>query len=269
MSTGNDDTTPAPRAFHEAADEALAALPEAERPSDPGFLDDASLGAGLRLALSDPERARALLALLEAGEAATGPATRSDTQPAAGGVPATSALLARSAALPASEHAVRGPEVTFGWAAQLTADEIVAVGRAVGAMLAAGAPRDLGRGFGLAWDGGVRLPHRDIETSFRDFTELEITVGGVLAGRDLRLGAGSPPPPSGLGALFGSWIPRKDPREAQAAEAVDRHGEDGRRGLVALWNAWMAMRFRALIPEPVFEQLVEPWVSVVGPLPDA
>ena len=42
----------------------------------------------------------------------------------------------------------------------------------------------------------------------------------------------------------------------------------GRRGLVALWNVWMAMRYRTLIPQPTFDQLVHPWVTVVGPLPD-
>ena len=58
------------------------------------------------------------------------------------------------------------------------------------------------------------------------------------------------------------------PEELQAAEAIERNGDDGRRGLVALWNVWMAMRYRTLIPQPTFDQLVHPWVTVVGPLPD-
>ena len=31
----------------------------------------------------------------------------------------------------------------------------------------------------------------------------------------------------------------------------------------------MAMRYRGLIPSPTFELLVKPWVTVVGPLPEA
>ena len=29
------------------------------------------------------------------------------------------------------------------------------------------------------------------------------------------------------------------------------------------------MRYRGLIPAPTFELLVQPWVTVVGPLPEA
>jgi hypothetical protein len=102
---------------------------------------------------------------------------------------------------------------------------------------------------------------------FREFADLEISVGSVLIGRDLR--AEEPKPPSrGLGGLFDHLVLPKGRLDSQAGEAINRSGDPGRRGLVALWNAWVAMRYRAIIPAPTFELLVRPWVSVVGPLPE-
>ena len=98
----------------------------------------------------------------------------------------SSALLARAAALPSPEREGIGPEAMFGWVARLTPAEILQLGRVVHDMLGAGSPADIGRGFGLAWDAGVRLPRQDLKPMFREFTELEVTVAGVLAGRDLR-----------------------------------------------------------------------------------
>jgi hypothetical protein len=157
--------------------------------------------------------------------------------------------------------------VAFGWAARLKPDEILRLGRVVGEMLAAGSPPDIGRGFGITWSAGVRVPRPELEAMVQEFTELEITIGGILAGRDLRAG---PPAakPQGIAAWLGDWRPRTRPEESRAAEAIERHGEPGRRGLVALWNVWMAMRYRTLIPPPTFDLLVHPWVVVVGPLPD-
>jgi hypothetical protein len=37
---------------------------------------------------------------------------------------------------------------------------------------------------------------------------------------------------------------------------------------VALWNAWVAVRYRTSIPQGTFDLLVKPWVTVVGPLPE-
>jgi hypothetical protein len=157
--------------------------------------------------------------------------------------------------------------VTFGWVVRLAPDRILLLGRVVGEMLAAGAPPDVGRGFGITWSAGARVPRHELEAMVQEFTELEITVGGIIAGRDLRKG---PPAakPQGIAAWLGDWKPRMRPEESQAAEAIERKGDEGRRGLVALWNVWMAMRYRTLIPQPTFDQLVHPWVTVVGPLPD-
>jgi hypothetical protein len=182
-------------------------------------------------------------------------------------VPVASLVLARSAALPAPERAAVGPEVVFGWATGLTPGQILALGRAVTQMVAAGATLDVGRAFGIAWDARVRIPRQEREAMLREFADLEISVGSVLMGRDLR--AEEPPTPSrGLGALFDQLVVPRNRLESLAGEAINRSGDPGRRGLVALWNAWVAMRYRALIPAPTFELLVRPWVSVVGPLPE-
>jgi hypothetical protein len=159
------------------------------------------------------------------------------------------------------------PDVVLGWVAGLTPAEIVSLGRVVGDMLAAGSPANLGRGFGLAWDDGVRLPRRERTAMFREFAELQVSVGGVLAGHELRTGEPAPQP-GGIGAIFGMLVPRVRPEESQAAAAVAAKGEAGRRGLVALWNVWVAMRYRSSIPRPLFELLVRPWVTVVGALPE-
>jgi hypothetical protein len=102
---------------------------------------------------------------------------------------------------------------------------------------------------------------------FREFADLEISVGSVLIGRDLRAQEPTPPSP-GLGGLLDHLVLPKGRLDSRAGEAINRSGDPGRRGLVALWNAWVAMRYRAIIPAPTFELLVRPWVSVVGPLPE-
>jgi hypothetical protein len=91
-------------------------------------------------------------------------------------------------------------------------------------------------------------------------------VAEVLTGRDLR-SVEAAPRPHGLGAFAQLFAPRTQGPSAVAA-AIDAAGDPGRRGLVALWNAWMAMRYRSAMPAPTFELLVRPWVTVVGRLPD-
>ena len=92
-----------------------------------------------------------------------------------------------------------------------------------------------------------------------------MTLASVLAGRDLRL---EPSLGSDRGGLLGQLIPRGRPGDAQAAAALENSGEPGKLGLLATWNAWMAMRYRGIIPTPTFELLVRPWVTVVGPVPE-
>jgi hypothetical protein len=259
-------------ALAELADEDLAAVPEAA--------DYRWLGVGLRLGLERPAQARHLLRMI--GDPETDRALPADGElraaslsgdaaeerpDASGPVSVLSALLARAAALPSPDQAGVGPEVTFGWAARLTPREILALGRVVGEMLAAGSPPDVAKGFGLVWGAGVRLPRNQRETMFREFTELEVTVGSVLIGRDLR--AEEPRArPRGLGSMLNLLVSHARPEDSMAAAALEGSGEQGRRGLVALWNVWMAMRHRSLIPRPTFDLLVRPWVAVVGPLPE-
>jgi hypothetical protein len=156
--------------------------------------------------------------------------------------------------------------VVFGWVAGLSPEDILHLGHVVGDMLAAGAPTDIGLGFGLAWTAGMRVPRDELEVMLEEFTELEITVGGILSGRELRTGERAAHP-QGLAAWFGGWLRQARPGESSAAAAIERSGESGRRGLVALWNVWMAMRYRTRIPSETFALLVHPWVTVVGPLP--
>lgn len=160
-----------------------------------------------------------------------------------------------------------GPEAAFAWVATLMPGEILSLGRVVGDMLAAGSSADIGRGFGLTWDAGVRLPRQERNAMFREFTELEVTVGGVMTGRDLRAGAAAARP-RGFGAVLDQLVTRARPEDSLAAAALQGSGEPGRRGLVALWNVWVAMRYRRLIPQATFDLLVRPWVTVVGLLPD-
>ncbi len=277
MQTEGDDATRDTEALERALDDALAGLPDVDRAAFEAPPDYHWLSAGMRLGLERPDQARHLLEMIGAGEAdrvtllevdvpGVSPADGRSTASPDGSVPVpvSSSLLARAAALPSSERTGLGPEVAFGWAGRLSPGEILSLGRVVGQMLAAGSPPDVGRGFGIAWDAGVRLPRKEHEVMFRDFTELEVTVAGILTGRDLRTGEPAPRK-GGLGAIFGQWVSR--PEESRAAAALESGGEAARHGLVALWNVWMAMRYRSLIPNPTFELLVHPWVTVVGPLP--
>ncbi|MEI7744979.1 MAG: hypothetical protein WCK58_14670, partial [Chloroflexota bacterium] len=70
-------------------------------------------------------------------------------------------------------------------------------------------------------------------------------------------------------AMLGLGGARLSPAAARASAAVEAAGDPGRRGLVAIWNTWMAMRLRDRLPQAVFDRLVEPWTSVVGQLPEA
>jgi branched-chain amino acid aminotransferase len=183
-------------------------------------------------------------------------------------VPTRSSLLARSAALPAAERASLAPEQVFGWAAALTSAEILLLGRVVHEMLRTGSPPEVARGFGIAWDGGARLPRHDQEVMIREFAELEVTVGGVLAGRDLRT-LEPAPRRRGLAALLDILPSRTRQSEMQASSVIEMAGEPAQRGLIALWNAWLAVRYRRLIPRATYDLLVRPWVTVVGPLPES
>jgi hypothetical protein len=280
MLSDDGDKQDGMRVVNSALGEALDELPGGDRGARLDAVDYRWLSVGMRLGLERPERARAILALIAAEQDSRVVTQHGDARLVSGGggqgideargaasIPVASALLARAAALPASARTNAGPEVAFGWAARLAPEEILRLGRVVGEMLAAGSPPDIGRGFGITWSAGVRLPRHELEAMVQEFTELEITVGGILAGRDLRAG---PPAatPQGIAAWLGDWKPRMRPEESQAAGAIERNGEAGRRGLVALWNVWMAMRYGTLIPRPTFDLLVRPWVTVVGPLPD-
>ena len=261
MPIDSGDPLPDEPSLDAAIDDALAGLPDQDRAAARTPTDVHWLGIGIRLGLERPDEARQLLAMIDA--AAGTPAVEPPVDSTA--VPVRSALLARDAAVPFAERASIGPNAMFGWAAMLTRGEVQLLGRVVHEMVATGAPADIGRGFGLAWDAGVRLPRRELDQLFREFTELEMTVASVLAGRDLRL---EPSLGSDRGGLLGQLIPRRRPGDAQAAAALESSGEPGKLGLVATWNAWIAMRYRGLIPAPTFELLVQPWVTVVGPLPE-
>lgn len=240
----------------EIADGIDARLPES--------IDTRSLAAGLRLGIERPTEARRLLERLESDAAADG--DEGADASIAGDVAAASMLLARSAAMSLTERAEVGPDVVFGWAARLSPAEILAMGRVVGRQLAAGESPDIGRGLGLAWDAGLRIPQHEREAMLGEFAQLHRVVGGVLVGRDL---AAEPAPrQTGLGALLGQLMLRTDPADARAAAAIDSHGEAGRRGLVAAWNAWVALRYRAGIPEPTFTLLTRAWTEAVSGLPD-
>jgi hypothetical protein len=280
MATGGGDDTEGAWALDGVVRDALAGLPGGDPAAALETVDDRWLAAGIRLGLTRPDQARVLLELIanresiDGADAAPMDAPRVPDETAASDVgedppaiPVASALLARAAALPPSEWARLGPDVVFGWVARLTTAEILRIGRVVGEMLAAGSSPDVERGFGLAWTAGVRVPRPELDVMLEEFTDLEITVGRILAGGEL--GASyRPEPRQGLAAWFGDWMPRTRPGETQAAGVIERNGEPGRRGLVALWNVWMAMRYRELIPAPIFDQLVQPWVTVIGRLPD-
>jgi len=249
-----------------ALDEAIAGLPGEDPAASRDAPDERWLGTGLRLGRERPEQARRRLKMIAPTDAADAVLPGDDTEGIPAPIPVPSSLLARAAALSPSERARMGPDVTFGWAVRLTSGEILSLGRVVGDMLASGSPPDIVRGFGLTWDAGVRLPRQDLDAMFREFTELEITVGCTLAGRDLRAD-GQAPRSRGLGTMFDLLVNRPRPGESQAAAALENSGEPGRRGLVALWNVWVAMCYRSLIPGPTFDLLARPWVTVVGPLP--
>ncbi len=275
-------------ALDAALEAELAALPGEDR-ADAGSPDRRWLRIGIRLGLERPEQARRLLELIGAWSIAEGPSPGlapagseasgegsseaaappgvEEAGEAAERIPVASLLLARAAAVPPPERGTLGPEGLFGWATRLTSAEVLSLGRVVDVMLASGSPPDVARGFGITWSAGVRLPHEDLEAMFREFPELEITVGGILAGRDLRA-LGPAPRPTGFAGFLDPWFRRTRPELSAATSAFERGGRPAQHGLVALWNAWVAMRYRDLIPPSTFELLVHPWVTVVGPLPE-
>jgi branched-chain amino acid aminotransferase len=234
-----------------------------------GEVVDAAATPGIVVPAAEPAAAEPAGAEPEAGgrplEPATLPEGITEAASVHVAVPTRSSLLARSAALPSSERAALGPDQVYGWAAALAPAEVLLLGRVVHEMLRTGSPPEAGRAFGIAWWGGARLPRHDQESMIREFADLEVTIGSVLAGRDLR--DVRPAPKRGLAALFDFLPSRTRESESQAFSAIELAGEPAHLGLIALWNAWVAVRYRALIPPPTFEMLIRPWVTVVGPLP--
>jgi hypothetical protein len=182
-----------------------------------------------------------------------------------GAIPVRSMLLARAAVLPLDEPA----ETAFGWVGRLTAADVTYMGRVVAEQIASGGSADLGRGFGLAWSSGVRLPNAELNLLFGRFTDLEVAIASVLGGQDLR----GIPQAGGLegisNTIQGWFMPKRSAAGSAAAAVFDGRGKPAQHGLVAAWNAWAAMRFRELLPTALFEQLTQPWVTVVGRLPEA
>jgi hypothetical protein len=231
-----------------AIDDALAGLPTRIVPQPARRRTSTGTRIGIRLGLEHPDEARQLLEMIDA--AASTPAVEPPVDSTA--VPIRSALLARDAAVPFAERASIGPDARFGWATMLTRGEIQLLGRVVHEMLGTGAPPDIGRGFGLAWDAGVRLPRKELDQLFREFTELEMTVASVLAGRDLRL---EPSLGSDRGGLLGQLIPRGRPatrrRPRRSRAAASQEARPGRHLERVDGDA-----LPGLIPSPTFELLV-------------
>jgi hypothetical protein len=265
-----------------------------------GESDDALLAAadqhwlavGLRMGLEQPDDARRLLARIERpwqGAVATGASVSAETlaaveTPASAGEPdagepdadephhpdvvATSMLLVRSAHMSAAQIGELGPDIVWGWVARLAPSEISLIGRVVQQMLDEGATPNAGRGFGIAWTDGVHIPAAGLDGMFREFVDLEMAVASIFAGRDLRLT--TPTPESkGLAGMLHGWLGRPDPSSAEVGNVIERAGKPAQMGLVALWNAWVGIRYRESIPDATFEMLVRPWTTVVGPLPSA
>jgi hypothetical protein len=268
-SGARDDPEALDRALHEA-------LAEVGEPATAAPLDAAGarwLRLGLRVGLGRPALAGRLLELMEPGtdddprHGDLAGNVDADSDPRARARRAVSALLARSAAMLPAQRREVGPEVAFAWATQLRAAEVLALGRSVQEQLAAGSSADLGRAYGIAWEEGGRIPVDEREALMGDFVALQEAIGSALAGRDLRE-AEPAPATLGLVGAVDRWIRGARPTPSPAASMVAQQGDLGRLGLIAAWNAWAALRYRALIPAPTFELLVQPWITVVGALDD-
>ena len=266
----------------EALIDALAELRDDFTPQPDESADRYWLRVGLALGLRRPGRAQLLLERLEGGAVAATTAGTGDDTPAADlesattavddaatdativdEVPVRSMLLVRAAALPLTEP----PETAFGWALGLRPDEITLMGRILDGLVAGGASPDLGRGFGLAWTGGVKLSRTELDGLFGRFTELELALASVLAGHDIREGAGATRP--GLSGMVQSWfMPKSVPGAYEAGRLLERMGGPAQRGLIAVWNTWAAVRYRPLMPAALHEELIRAWVTVVGRLPE-
>jgi len=256
-----------PDALDLAVHEALAELGE---PTSDKPLDAAGtrwLRVGLRIGLGRPALAGRLLELTaprpgDAGD--TGDIRDVGDEAPAAAPPAVSSLLARSAAMSPAQRREVGVDVVFGWATQLRSAEVLALGRAVQAQLASGSTSDLGKAYGIAWDDGIRIPVDEREALMGDFVALQEAVGSALAGRDLREAVPAPAP--GIMGAVDRWVRGARPERSPAASMVEQHGDLGRLGLIAAWNAWAALRYRAHMPARTFQLLVQPWIAVVGPL---
>jgi hypothetical protein len=63
-------------------------------------------------------------------------------------------------------------------------------------------------------------------------------------------------------------MPKAGPGADEASRVLERMGGPAQRGLIAVWNTWAAVRYRSLMPAPLYEQLTQAWVTVVGRLPE-
>ena len=267
----------------EALIDALAELRDDFTPQPDESADRYWLRVGLALGLRRPGRAQLLLERLEGGAVAATTAGTGDDTPAADlesattavddaatdativdEVPVRSMLLVRAAALPLTEP----PETAFGWALRLRADEITRMGRVADEMIADGARRDLARGFAIAWNGGAKLPANELNQLFGRFTDLVLTVASVLAGHDIRESA-QRRRPSLSDVVQGWFMPKSGPGADEAGAVLARLGDPAQHGLIAVWNAWAAVRYRSAISDELYEELTSAWVTVVGRLPKA
>lgn len=177
-----------------------------------------------------------------------------------------SRLLVRSALLGRERMEELGPEQIWGWAAGLSRDQIVWMGRVVAAMARDEAVPNIERAFGVAWDQGVHLPWSDRERFIGEFADLGVTIGSDLAGRDLRE-EDVRPRGRGWRAVLDLRFSRTRPSEERAFSTIEAAGREAGLGVIACWNAWLAVRYRSTLEDALFEQLTRPWRTVVGDLP--
>lgn len=177
-----------------------------------------------------------------------------------------SRLLVRSALLGRERMEELGPDQVWGWAAGLSRDQIVWMGRVVDAMARDEAVPNIERAFGVAWDQGMHLPWADRERFIGEFADLGVTIGSDLAGRDLRE-EDVRPRGRGWRAVLDFRFSRTRPSEERAFATIEAAGREAGLGVIACWNAWMAARYRSTVDEALFERLTRPWRTVIGDLP--
>lgn len=166
----------------------------------------------------------------------------------------------------------RARDLFLARVASLSRAQVLALGEAVGALVAEGADRRrTTKGYLFAWYEGPRISDAERFVFGAYFEEVLASLAAAVSGTDPRMLLPDQPRQSLTDAIAGIFMPRREWTElGEMASRLFERGvapTDPRPIIVATWNAGAAVWMRGRLEPRLEAALTAPWRRAVGDLP--